>query len=117
MSMRISSLAFATALLSACGSASGEPQGEKIACAIGPGAQLENACILELAGEDSFVIHHPDGSFRRFEVTDNPPSIALADSAEVVTHASLDEASGRFDVTVGDDRYEVYREFLERSIP
>ncbi|MEM6907699.1 MAG: hypothetical protein AAF494_03380 [Pseudomonadota bacterium] len=57
-----------TLLLAACASESGTPLGADIECAIGSGAKLSDGCILEgIDGGNGFVIHHPDGGFRRFE--------------------------------------------------
>ena len=66
MSLRIFSLYFALIMLGGCGLQSSAPQGDLIECAIGPGAQFSKVCTLETLGGDDFVIHHPDGGFRRF---------------------------------------------------
>lgn len=41
-----------------------------IDCAIGPGAEFSKVCTLELASEGTFLIHSPNGAFRRFTWTD-----------------------------------------------
>lgn len=61
-----------------------EPEGQLIQCAIGPGTDFEPVCTGEqITSEegDAFIIHHPDGSFRRFEMLPDGKGVALADGA------------------------------------
>lgn len=104
--MRIFSLLTAAALVSACsGEVSPEPAGETITCAIGVGAEMGPDCIGEqVAGTDGqyFVIHHPDGSFRRFEMLPDDAGIGLADGAGVLSQ----EMSGdQLLISVDDAQY------------
>lgn len=72
MSLRIFSAASLACLLAACGAnTTPEPEGPDVECAIGPGAQLEAVCTLEVLTGGEFVIHHPDGGFRRFAYEDS----------------------------------------------
>lgn len=81
MSLRISNLGLAVLFLSGCGAnTSPEPEGESIDCAIGPGAELGPDCILERISASEFVIHRPDGGFRRFRF-DEIEGYSLADGA------------------------------------
>ena len=66
MSLRTFSLYFAMIMLGGCGLQSAAPEGDLIECAIGAGAEFSKVCTLETLGGDDFVIHHPDGGFRRF---------------------------------------------------
>ncbi len=68
MSLRISSAICFAALVMGCTTESPAPDGEMIDCAIGPGAELNRVCTLERIDGDGielFLVHHPDGSFRR----------------------------------------------------
>ena len=66
-----------------------EPEGQLIPCAIGPGTDFEPVCtgeqITSEEGADVFIIHHPDGSFRRFEMLPDGKGVALADGADELT--------------------------------
>ncbi|MEO9462884.1 MAG: hypothetical protein ABJ242_09125 [Marinomonas sp.] len=104
--MRLLAAASAAILLSACtGEVSPEPEGETITCAIGVGAEMGPDCTGEqVAGSDGqfFVIHHPDGSFRRFEMLADDAGIGLADGAGVLSQ----EMSGdQLLLSVDDARY------------
>jgi len=124
MSLRISSLALA-ALLAACGSASPEPEGEAIECAIGPGAEFSAVCTLEIVSEGEIVIHHPDGGFRRFtRSADTPLELVPADGADLMVSQTpsagflgaegvdalvkyrVDDARYRFDPGLIDPRFD-----------
>jgi len=83
--MRIfSALGIATLCAACSGEVSPAPEGQAIDCAIGVGAEMGPDCIGErLTSGDSqqFIIHHPDGSFRRFEFLPDDAGIGLADGA------------------------------------
>ncbi|QIQ85947.1 hypothetical protein [Erythrobacter sp.] len=104
--MRISSAALLALGLSACAPEAGAPQGETIACAIGPGAEFADECVLERRaleeGREMLVIHHPGGGFRRF-VMERSTLLPL-DGAEPLVMVALDAASG-IEFTVAGDRY------------
>ena len=97
MSLRISSAALAL-MLGACGAASPAPEGDTIDCAIGEAADLVPVCILERSGA-GIVIHHPDGSFRRF-ARDSSGALIPGDGAEALVPAADSFA-------VGPDRYRI----------
>lgn len=101
MSLRIFSLALA-ALLAACGSASPEPEGEAIECAIGPGAEFSAVCTLEETSEAEFIIHHPTGGFRRFRHT--VEGVEISDGAEMIENMS-GVSHGYIEFSVAGDRY------------
>lgn len=110
MCLRIySALAFAS-LIAACAPTSGEPDGQLIDCAIGPGADFLNACTLEIvAGSSEFLIHSPDGSFRRFQFEESTGEISVSDGAESLSSfrdegdiVELEVAGDRFRVPLGE---------------
>ena len=76
-------------IVAACGGeVSPAPEGQTIECAIGAGAEMGPDCVGELvvaSDEQVFVIHHPDGSFQRFEMLPNDAGIGLADGAGVLS--------------------------------
>lgn len=56
-------------------------------CAIGAGAELANVCTLEWVGEEwgqEFLIHHPDGGFRRFTLNEDASGLTVKDGAEEI---------------------------------
>jgi hypothetical protein len=99
MFLRISSATGLMAALAACGAGSPPPEGEKVDCAIGDAADLAPVCTLERAG-DAIVVHHPDGSFRRFTFDPAKDVLTPRDGAE-----SLVPAGDTF--AVGPDRYRI----------
>ncbi len=111
MFLRISSLFAALVLLAGCGAESPPPPGDKVDCAIGSEATLAPVCTLEkVAGRREFVIHHPDGGFRRF--TRDPATGAIAPmdgAAPLVLQAG---EGGALTFAVEADRYSIPRELL-----
>lgn len=107
MCLRISSAAFALAV-AACGATSPAPEGDHVDCAIGGAADLAAVCTLERAGE-TIVIHHPDGSFRRFTHGANGTLIP-SDGAEALV--PTEDA-----FTVGPDRYRIPPALLATASP
>jgi len=76
-----------------------------IGCAVGGSAQVRDVCTLERTRADGrvlLVVHHPDGAFRRFDVSADGKSISATDGAEP---AQAQPAGDSVDVTVGADRY------------
>ena len=90
--MRISSAALLSIALAGCGAAeTPEPEGETLDCAIGPGAEFANVCTLEWVGEPwvrDFIIHHPDGGFRRFALNEDSSGVIAPDGADAVEMVS-----------------------------
>ncbi len=108
MSLRISSLSLAFALLAGCGAQSPEPAGDTIACAIGQGAEFAEVCTLErIAGTPQIIVHHPDGGFRRLSYDPATGTLAALDGADPVV---LEEGQGVLQFAVGQDRYRLPRE-------
>lgn len=96
-------------ILAACSSPSEPPPeakgDENIACAIGGSAELRQVCSAEWLvkdGRQSLIVRHPDGAFRRFDLRPDGSGLAAADGAEPAQSVLRD---GKFDVTVGADRY------------
>ena len=117
MSLRISSLAIIICALTACGSsASPAPKGAAADCAIGPGSEFSNVCTVERVSTQSFVIHHPDGGFRRFRLTNDPSEpVAAADGALTLVYESTDGAAEMLEFGVGADRYRIGAELIANS--
>lgn len=87
MCLRISRVLLATGVLAGCGTQTPEPEGEKLDCAIGPGADFASVCTLEWVREPwqrEFVIHHPGGGFRRFALSEDASGVVVIDGAEVL---------------------------------
>lgn len=109
MSLRISKLGLlaAVSVLAACGEVSGEPDGPKVACAIGPGADFSEVCTLERLGVDGFVIHWPDGGFRRFtlEQSEEGPLPAFSDGADELKSVRLEGEAQLLEFGIADERY------------
>ena len=111
MFMRTYSAVGMIALLAACAGESDAPEGATIACAIGPGSELQEVCTLEAIGHDEdgirrFVIHHPDGGFRRIGFDPQAGTIAVMDGAD---DAVMQESAelGQKHFTIGSDAYSI----------
>jgi hypothetical protein len=76
-------------------------ESDRIECAVG-GAAFERACTAERDGA-ILTISHPDGGFRRFEMTGDGRGVIAADGAERAEVAIIGE--GRIEVSLGGDRY------------
>jgi hypothetical protein len=103
-------VAFALVALAAC-SSGGEVRGEPFACNIA--GVTGQTCKLERshAGNSvQFVVHHPDGGFRRFVLAPDGKGIVPADGADAATSKV---AEGTVDVAVGQDRYRIPQSLLE----
>ena len=109
MSMRISN-AGALLLLAACtesgsGAEAAPADRETIPCALDGAASFDSECWLEGDGKSyrqPFMFRHPDGGFRRFEVTSDGTGLAAADGAQA---AQVSMREGGIEVAVGTDRY------------
>jgi len=101
--------------LAACGDSNsaderreaGAPAGaEKVDCAIDGAPGFERACAVERStGADGLVltVRHPNGGFRRLQVTRDGRGIIPADGAESAVVRILDDA--HIEVAIGRDRY------------
>lgn len=108
MYLRIFSSALLAVTLTACeATQSPEPEGETLDCAIGGASDFDNVCTLEWLGEvggREFLIHHPDGAFRRFSVSEDGSAVNIKDGAEELE--MVDPAPSRFwQFSVSGDRY------------
>ncbi len=108
MYLRIFSAAIVALSLAACSVAeTPEPEGDTVECAIGEGASFANACTLEWIDEDErqeFLIHHPEGGFRRFSVNEDASGVTAVDGAETAT--MLEAApQGQWQFSVSGDQY------------
>jgi hypothetical protein len=107
MFLRISSAALLLALAACSSKSAGEAdaKAERIACALNEAKTFTSACALERTsqhGEDSLIIRHPDGSFRRFKVLADGHSLATADGADAVEVTPNGKDT---EITVADDHY------------
>lgn len=114
MSLRTSSLVLPAFLLAACGSETPAPQGPEVRCAIGPGAELAEVCTLERTDPVEFIIHHPDGGFRRFVWADTG-ELTLADGAEPLSVTDSIDDPEVIEMTVGSDRYRLRQALVAAS--
>jgi hypothetical protein len=76
-----------------------------IECAVGGAAAFTRECVVERSPGDLgliLTVRHPDGGFRRFEVTDDGTGVATADGAQA---AQVAMREGGIEVAVGTDRY------------
>ena len=110
MSTRTSSAAILL-LLAACDApdAAGAPQAadpdDLIECAVNGAETFARDCVVERTpGDEGLIltVRHPDGGFRRFEVTDDGTGVVTADGAQAA-EVSLREDG--IEVAVGTDRY------------
>ena len=112
MSMRISSLVAASVVaLTACAPESGAPEGERIECALDQASGFSSQCVLEVAGEGRFTIHHPDGSFVRVSFDVASGLLSVSDGAfllEQTTSAS----DNPIEFSNGPNRYRISRDLL-----
>lgn len=101
-------LAFCVLLLSACsGGEGGEalPEGEPVFCALAGSQQFADQCRVERSTVDGVrivVVRHPDGGFRRLEVSQDGQNLLAADGADQSQSALKGD---RYEVILGDDRY------------
>lgn len=107
--MRISSAA-GLLLLTACGhdgpdQAVAAEAEAVIECAVAGATQFAPKCGVEqVTVEDTrfLTVRHPDGSFRRFELTKDGTGMVTADGAQ---RAEVALHEGGIEVAVGPDRY------------
>lgn len=106
--------------LSACGSDIGEGAeqlGETISCAIGEGVEISDVCTIERVvneGVTTFLLHHPDGGFRRIAFAPATQELGVVDGADSLRI----EGESSDDITafsIGIDRYRVPSAFLRAN--
>lgn len=92
--------------LAACSPAAQQaPAGERIWCALGGAKTFAQDCTVERAG-GGFVVHHPDGSFRRLVPSADGQHLDAADGADAAQSALKQD---RYEVILGDARYVIPR--------
>lgn len=95
-------------LLAACSQGEAGPRGSKaeaVYCALGGSLQFQDNCTIERStvdGAQVIVVRHPDGAFRRLEVSKDGQNLTAADGAEQSQSALKGD---RFEVILGDSRY------------
>ncbi|MDJ0643134.1 MAG: hypothetical protein QNJ15_09970 [Erythrobacter sp.] len=105
MFLRIFSALTGAALIHGCTTESPTPEGDKIDCAIGSGAEYSKVCTLEKAGNGEYLIHSPDGGFRRLMLLPQSGEFAAVDGADTLNMLSQDSAIAEFEI--GGDRYRI----------
>lgn len=75
--------------------------GEPISCALAGASQFAAQCRVERNGA-TIVVRHPDGGFRRLEVSADGQNLLAADGAQQSQSARKGD---HFEVILGDDRY------------
>jgi hypothetical protein len=99
------------AVLAGCGAESPPPPGDTVDCAIGGEPEFVASCTLEkVAGSADFVIHHPDGGFRRF--TRDPATGAIAPVDGSAPLVSQPGEGGALQFSVEADRYRIPPDLL-----
>jgi hypothetical protein len=76
-----------------------------IECAVAGATAFARDCVVEQSEADGasiLIVRHPDGGFRRFEVTIDGTGLAAADGAQA---ANVAMREGGIEVAVGTDRY------------
>ncbi len=106
MYLRIFSISALGLALASCGTEieTPEPEGDGIECAVGAGSEFSNVCTLERISDSEFVIHHPDGGFRRLAET--AEGLKSADGAHEVRIAEAG-AGDSIEIEVDMDRYRI----------
>lgn len=106
MYLRISSVGLALGLLAACGPESTPPEGNTVACAIGEGSEFAEVCTLEPSEEAGvYLIHSPDGGFRRLMFDPAAGEFGSVDGADELTIIEQDGTFAEF--SIAGDRYRV----------
>lgn len=104
--MRLAPIVAGAALIAGCsGPGDEEPTGEAIACGLGGSTELAQVCHLERTvaeGILTYVVRHPDGSFRRLVPSADGRNLDAADGADASQSALKGD---RFEVILGDSRY------------
>jgi hypothetical protein len=76
-----------------------------IPCALDDSVEFKPVCTVAdstVDGQLYWIVRHPDGGFRRFQMIDNGTRIATADGADEV---EMTRAGAEFIVKAGPDRY------------
>ncbi|HEX4847901.1 MAG TPA: hypothetical protein VFV30_07130 [Novosphingobium sp.] len=105
--MRAAALALTLTVAACSGAPAGDPlpQGEEVFCALGGSQEFKAQCRVERTAVDGakvIVVRHPDGGFRRLEVSKDGQNLLAADGADQSQSALKGD---RYEVILGDDRY------------
>lgn len=114
MFLRISSSLVSLAVLAGCSQATDNLAGSTIDCAIGAGADYSPVCTLEQAANETgayFLLHHPDGGFRRVVLDPQTGDLRALDGADEVRDRSTGSQGVR-EFVIAEDRYLVPVELL-----
>lgn len=117
MSLRISSALILAGLVAACGPESQPPEGDEIECAIGSGASYSKVCTLERVSKDgsaTFLIHAPDGSFRRLLIDPESGDFGSVDGADELEILSQDGEMAEF--SIAEDRYRIPHRLVRKPV-
>ena len=74
---------------------SAEPEGTPLACALDGSEELEKRCVVEVvpgADGQTYVLHRPDGGFRRVRI-DGEGRYVAADGADAVSESETGEGT------------------------
>ncbi|MEL7189174.1 MAG: hypothetical protein AAGK17_06440 [Pseudomonadota bacterium] len=96
-----------------------EPSGDGVICAIGEGVEMSEVCKIErVAGDGSatFLLHHPDGGFRRVSLDPETQELGVVDGADSL-RISSESGDQITEFTIGKDRYRVENEIFLRTNP
>lgn len=92
----------------ACGKADSDPllpKGEPVLCSLGGARDFKAECQLDRSvvdGAQVFIVRHPDGAFRRLQVSEDGQNLLAADGADETQSALKGD---RYEVILGPDRY------------
>ena len=94
-------------MLPACGQgdSADASAGEAIQCSLGGAKDFKPHCQLErsvIDGAQVFIVRHPDGAFRRMQVSADGQNLLAADGADETQSALKGD---RYEVILGPDRY------------
>lgn len=93
--------------LAACGQGDSAeaPAGEVVLCSLDGAKDFKPHCQLErsvIDGAQVFIVRHPDGAFRRMQVSADGQNLLAADGADETQSALKGD---RYEVILGPDRY------------
>lgn len=95
-------------LVAACSKEDGIPSdgaGDPVLCALDGATEFSATCRAERSTADNtqnIVVRHPDGGFRRFEISNDGQNLLAADGADQSQSARKGD---RFEVILGSNRY------------
>ncbi|MFL0356454.1 hypothetical protein ACI5KX_08220 [Erythrobacter sp. GH1-10] len=91
--------------------------GDTIECALGPGAKYASVCTLERVSVSEFVVHQPDGGFRRFvrDPSEVSPHMAIrpADGSNEIGLRAFDMEPGMVEIGLANERYKFPVQLIE----